>query len=439
MSIISYKDVKKHLTQSADKPFAPVYLIYGEEMLTKNAFDEILDALLPASLRNLNYEPLDGTQTTIHEAIGRINTYSLLPGSKVVALRDARLFYAGQDKQRLLERAKKAFDDDNIKKAAAHLRSLMGLLNLSYDDISKSNRQNSLGQGIQSGAGDVWLDEVIAYCKENNLAVSPVRDDCGVLQTAIEKGFPSNNHLIITTDIVDKRRNLFKTMSNQGVVIDCSVPKGDRRADKIAQESILVEKMNAMLKAANKSMSPATFSALYEKTGFDLRNFSSNLEKLINFVGDRQEINISDVEAVLQRTKVDPIYKLTNALADRNLEAAIFFLDSILAAGIHPLQVFAALINQTRKLLLAKDFAESAYGKVWQAACPYDLFQRRVIPAIVEYDRALLDHLIHQQAELIEEPASANTKSRIRSGVASWASLGDSCTITERILSRCQR
>ena len=216
----------------------------------------------------------------------------------------------------------------------------------------------------------------------------------------------------MTTDIVDKRRSLFKTISNQGVVIDCSVPKGDRRADKIVQESILVEKMDAMLKAANKSMSPATYSALYEKTGFDLRNFSSNLEKLINFVGDREKINISDVETVLQRTKADPLYELTNALAERNLGAALFFLDSILAAGIQPLQVFAALINQIRKLLLVKDFAESAYGKVWQAACPYDLFQRRVIPAIVEYDRALLDHLSRQQAELVEEPASANTKSR---------------------------
>ena len=412
MSIISYKDVQKYIAQTGVKSFAPIYLIYGEEMLTKNAFDEILDGLLPGSLRNLNYEPLDGTQTTIHEAIERVNTYSLLPGLKVVALRDARLFYAGQDKQRLLERAQKAFDDDNLEKAAAHLRNLMGLLNLSYDDISKPNRQRSLGQGVQSGVGDAWLDEVIAYCQENNLGVLPAKDDCGVLQAAVEKGFPSNNHLIITTDIVDKRRILFKTMSNLGIVIDCSVPKGDRRADKIAQESILVEKMNAMLKAANKSISPATYSALYEKTGFDLRNFSSNLEKLINFVGDRQEINVSDVEAVLRRTKVDPVYELTNALADRKLEKALFFLDSILAAGIHPLQVFAALINQTRKLLLVKDFAESAYGNVWQATCPYDLFQRQVIPAIVEYDRALLDHLSRQQADLVEIPASANTYSR---------------------------
>ena len=138
MPIINYKDLKQYLAELGNDPFAPVYLIYGEEMLTQNAFDELLDALVPASERNINYEPLDGTQENIHEVIRRVNTYSLLPGIKVIALRDSRIFYAGQDKDRLLDNAKKAYDDDHIKKAAGHLRGLMGLLSLSYEDIAKS-------------------------------------------------------------------------------------------------------------------------------------------------------------------------------------------------------------------------------------------------------------------------------------------------------------
>ena len=102
MPIISYKDVQNYISGPTDRPFAPVYLIFGEELLTRNAFNELLDALLPASSRDVNYEPLDGTQVNIHEALERVNTYSLLPGKKVVALRDTRLFYAGQDKERLI-------------------------------------------------------------------------------------------------------------------------------------------------------------------------------------------------------------------------------------------------------------------------------------------------------------------------------------------------
>ena len=400
MPIISYKDLKKYLAELGRNPFAPVYLIYGEEMLTQKAFDELLDALVPVSQRSINYEPLDGAQDNIHEAINRVNTYSLLPGTKVVALRDSRVFYAGQDKDRLLGNAKKAYDDDNLKKAAGHLRGLLGLLNLSYEDISKSSRPKILGQSSAPGGDDSWLDDIVVYCRENNLSVPVARDDSSTLQQAIEKGFPDNNHLIITTDMADKRRSLFKALSSRGVVIDCAVPKGNRRADRMVQESVLAERMREMLTAANKSMDPSTYAALYEMTGFDLRTFTSNLEKLISYVGDRTEISVKDVQSVLQRTKEDPIYELTGALADRKPDSALFYLDSILSAGIHPLQVFSALINQVRKLLLAKDFTQSPYGRDWQAACPYDYFQKRVIPAIVEFDRNLLEHLSERQAML---------------------------------------
>jgi DNA polymerase-3 subunit delta len=385
MPTISYKDLEKYLNERGDAPFAPVYLIFGEEMLVKGAFDALLEALLPASKRNTNYDPLDGAHENIHAVIAQANTYSLMPGTKVIALRDSRIFYAEQDRNRLLENAKKACRDD---------------------DLNRSSRKKSLGQGDAPAEDDDWLDALIVYCRENNLSVPAAADDGHILQLAVEKGFPKNNHLIITTDMADKRRALFKTLSSKGVVIDCSVPKGDRRADRIAQESVLVDTMNAMLAEGGKKMNRAAYLALYEMTGFDLRTFSSNLEKLISFVGDRPEITIVDVESALQRTKIDPIYELTNALTDRQAEAALVFLESVQSSGVHPLQIFSALINQVRKLLLVKDFVESPYGREWQAACPYDYFQKHVMPAIAEYDRQLLDHLDGRQAVLNKDGAA---------------------------------
>ena len=42
-------------------------------------------------------------------------------------------------------------------------------------------------------------------------------------------------------------------------------------------------------------------------------------------------ISVADVESVLKRTKKDPIYDLTNAIADRQIEKALFLLNSLLA------------------------------------------------------------------------------------------------------------
>ena len=186
------------------------------------------------------------------------------------------------------------------------------------------------------------------------------------------------------------------------------------RADRIAQESVLVETMKPLLEAGGKTMNRAAYSALQEMTGFDLRTFAGNLEKLISFVGDRPEITVADVESVLQRTKIDPIYELTNAVADRKLDEALLLLKSVQASGVHPLQAFAAIVNQIRKLLLVRDFIESPYGRQWQTACPYDYFQKQVLPAVGEYDRQLLDELDNWQALLEQDSAPSAAGTAVR-------------------------
>ena len=411
MPLIRHKEMEKYLRDRGDDPFFNVYLIYGEEVLTKGVFDALLNAMIPVSKRNINYEPLDGTHENIHEVINRVNTFSLLPGTKVVALRESKIFYGRQDKAQLLDNAKKAFEDNNIKKAAEHILSMMGIFDLSFEDMDKPSRKKILGSPNAGETDDVWLDEIMAYCRQHDRTVPVARDDCRVLKRAVEKGFPKHNHLIITTDTVDKRRGLYKSISDKGMVVDCSVPKGARRADQIAQEAVLVEKMNAILAAGDKTMNQTTYLALYEMTGFDLRTFCHNLEKLVNWVGDRVEITIKDVTSVLKRTKQDPIYELTNALADRSSDSALFFLDSLLSSGIHPLQVLTALINQIRKLLLAKGFTNSPQGKEWQRGCTYTYFQKQIIPAIVDYDRKLMDQLKTWQTMLNDEANSQSNGS----------------------------
>ncbi|MGD2186092.1 MAG: hypothetical protein PVI71_08190 [Desulfobacterales bacterium] len=396
MPEINHKLLKKYLkdlTGDPAKQFSPVYLIFGEELLVKTAYDILLGSLLPAGNRTANYVPVDGMIENIYDVIERVNTYSLLSGTKVVAMRESRIFYTKQDKSRLLEIAKKAYDDDDLKKAANYFLNLMGNMNLSLEDVEKSNRDKALKLDPAMAQDDEWLDDIIGYCQENKLTIPEPADDAEVLQKAIEKGFPRNNHLLITTDRVDKRRGLYKVIKSQGIVIDCAIPKGDRRADRMAQEDVLAEKMAEILKSNLKEMDQGAYRALLDMTGFDLRTFCGNLEKLIHYVGKRKTITVADVELVLKRTKKDPIYDFTNAIADRHIEKSLFFLSSLLGADFHPLQVLSAIVNQIRRLVLAKDFTKSPQAKDWHAGISYKLFQQNIMPSIVTYDRSLLNTL----------------------------------------------
>ena len=397
MPEIHYKELNEYLKNLKEnqkaKGFAPVYLIYGEALLYKSALETLLDVLLPKKDRSFNYDVLDGTNSHIEEVVERINTYSLLAETKVVAICDSKIFYTKQDEGQLLQKAKEAYDTQNIKESATLLLSLLGILNLSFDDVSETNRIKSLNLDSEKSSDHEWLDKVIKFCKENSLFIPSEKDNVDILQQAIDKGFPKRNHLIITTDVVDKRRKLFKIIKKIGMIIDCSVPKGDRRADKIEQEAVLSERMEVLLGRYEKTMDKGAYRTMYEMTGFDIGTFSDNLEKLISYVGDRKRITAEDVAFVLKRTKKDPIYELTNAIADRDIDKSLFFLNSLLMENFHPLQILASMTNQIRKLLVIKDFAESPHAKSWYPEMQFAQFKNNVMTSVLSYNEELLDQI----------------------------------------------
>jgi DNA polymerase-3 subunit delta len=395
MTIINYQELEKYIQDKDVDQFAPVFLIYGEELLCKEAMETLLNALIPGRGRSLNYESFEGSSVDIHEVAARMNTFSLLSGKKVVSIIDSKIFYSKQDQEKILEKVKQEYDQNNIKRAATHLLTLLGLLNLTFDDFHQTN-QGKTYKKISGRIGDKkWLGEIIDYGIENKLAVPSAEDKSKQLQVAIDKGFPKGNHLIITTDFVDKRKSLYKSIQNNGIIIDCFVPQGDRKADKLAQEEVLRKKMKSILAQNNKTMSQNAYLAAYKMTGFDLRTFSNSLDKLISYVGKRKNITAEDVEHVLKRTKKDPIYEFTNAITDKNIESALFYLDSLLTGGDidHPLQLLAAMINQIRRLLIIKDFTGSNGGRVWFAGCGYNHFQTNVMPEIIKHDKAFLQNM----------------------------------------------
>ena len=96
MAEISYQQLASHLKdldKSAGGGGPAVYLIHGEDLIVASVFDEILRRLLPAAQGSLNYEPFDGASADIGDVLAAVNTFSLMPGTKVVALRDARIFH----------------------------------------------------------------------------------------------------------------------------------------------------------------------------------------------------------------------------------------------------------------------------------------------------------------------------------------------------------
>jgi len=372
------------ITKAKREAAAPVYLLYGDEFLYKSAFKALLEALLSPHQKSLNYEALDGSTADIHELVARLNTFPLLPGAKVICVHDTQIFYSQTSIDDLVLKSKEAFEKQDLKRSARYFVGALSVAGLSLDDLCHGGSDEclelALGKSfrVYQKAADGWPRQVIDCCLHEPWSMPAHREDADVLNEAIRAGFPKTNHLILTGEFVDKHRKLYRTIKQIGVVVDCSIAQGDKAVDKRQQREILRAHMMQTLGHASKTMAPAGFEVLYEKTGGGLRNFNSELEKLIAFVGDRKEILADDVQEASEKTKQDPIYELSNAIGHRDAPKALLLVQSLLKAKFIPLQILSAATNQVRKMILLTDFIRSVPGCGWKRGMSYGAFQKSV-------------------------------------------------------------
>jgi DNA polymerase-3 subunit delta len=411
-----YKALPDLLAEIKGGTVRPVYLLYGDEFVYKSAFRSLLDAIIPPDHQDLNYEAVDGASESIYGVIQRLNTFPMIPSAKVIAVHETRVFYSSVVISDFFQRSQEAFEAENLKECAHYFLHMLSMAGMSIDDaqernwkgISNKDLREYLEVQAEEKEGEGWLNQVISYCIQDKLAVPVFQDDAEVLNDAIQTGYPETNHLVLTADIVDKRRKLYKTIKKVGIVVDCSVPKGDRKADKQKQEAALRGHMKNALKKAGKTMAPGGFEVLYEKIGANIRSFSTELDKVVTFVGEREEISASDVETTSERTKEDPIYEMSNAVAERDTPKALFFLNSLLQNNVYPLQVLAVVANQIRKLILAKDFIHGMSESGWKKDLSYKGFEKAVLPKLEKREPDILTSNVHPYAVYMTFRQSSN-------------------------------
>jgi DNA polymerase-3 subunit delta len=329
---------------------------------------------------------LDGTAVTAEDVVGRLNTFPLFPGSKVVTVHDARVFYSKAGVEELAKKSIAAFDKQDLETASRHFVNMLSLGGISFDEL----KQHGIEGLIKSGVTDrldvdkdkqaVWVNQLVDFCESREMAVPTDTGADQVMDKAIVSGFPERNHLVLVTDFVDKRKRIYKTIKRLGVVVDCSVPQGSNRSNEQERLTLLRGHARDVMAGAGKKGAPGLVEALYEKTGASLRSFDSELRKLIDFVGQRERLELDDVASALEKSKQDPIYELGNAVAEKDVSKALYYLDNLLIWDFHPLQILSAIVNQFRKLVLGKEMIDVLMGGRWDDRLDFPGFQRTVWP-----------------------------------------------------------
>ena len=363
---------------------APCYLIYGdEEYLVEDAMNRIIDGILPQDQKDLNLFHMEGEDGDIDAICDSILTPPLIPGRKVVLVRNTHLFYSKASSSDVVREITSNIEKEPRRAAIAFISlieiagwSLEELKDEQWKKISDDDWRSAIGGTAETDRGK-WLPKVIDLCDRLEITGRGKLGDTDKLGEVLKGGIPDGNCLVMTAGTADKRKKLFKTMKDVGVVLPFSMAKNESE-----QKGLFKDRIRDVLAKRGKRLAQDAFLSLGEKTGFKLRDSLKEIEKLIVHVGDRETIDRNDIDAVVEKTTEDSVFDLTSAIVGKNAGKALQILQQLLDQGVNHILILAMIAREVRLLLQGNIILESGEIPSFRPGMDYRTFQAGIYPSV---------------------------------------------------------
>jgi len=237
--------------------------------------------------------------------------------------------------------------------------------------------------GEEADEREKWLPALVEMCSQSGVSAEPETGGEEEINRVLQEGLPDGNCLVITAEVVDRRKKLFKTVSEKGVVLNFQQAKG-----RTGQKSRLFEETKEFLRQRGVDIEPKALNTLATKTGADLRTTMAELEKLIAYGEGKPSITERDVEEAVEKSGEASLFVVTASLVEKNLSGAVSAVRELLGQGIHPLAIVAMVVREYRLLLHAKALVMSGKIQGFDRGTDYGRFQKVVQPLLKELSSA---------------------------------------------------
>lgn len=111
------------------------------------------------------------------------------------------------------------------------------------------------------------------------------------------------------------------------------------------------------------TITPDAIRVLQGSAGNSLQNLSTEIDKLLLNLGQRNKIEVSDVEEIIGTSKQYNIFELCDAIAAKQLQSSLFILNHLLQLGEAPGLIITMLNRHFTRLLLVKELVEQRIGE----------------------------------------------------------------------------
>ncbi|MBC8209126.1 MAG: DNA polymerase III subunit delta [Desulfobulbaceae bacterium] len=384
MTIIKRNELKAGLVELAREGGPQLFLFFGERYLCREAAEQ-LEAELIRQQGGLVHA-VDGDQEDPLRTLGSLMTYSLLPGAQVYRVTDSRLFQSRVKTGDLWNKAEKAQAEGRSGPAQRQLLRLVEVAGFDSQD-RLGGLTSSLWKeifGFAKPAGDLaWADELLADAGPQQVKGGDQATLNDRYLAAFEQGWPTQNILLLISEQVDKRLQLFKGLKKHGLVVDCSVAQGAGAAARRDQDAVLQEMVARTLSFHRKKMASPVLDQLLERVGFHPEAVVMEVEKLALSVEERPQITAEDLDNMIGRTREDALYELTEVFGRGQLDRTLTICHRLLDNGIHALAILATMRNFLRRLLIIRTLQLQPVPR-WQSRMQARQFQDQYLPILKE-------------------------------------------------------
>lgn len=338
----------------------PVYLLCGEEsFLIEGTLKQMLDHLLPPEIRDFNLTFLDGSDITIREILSQVDLYPVISKWRVVVVRDAPFFKAQQRTTpiTLLRNAFKIEITDPQKSISTMAKILeIGSQQIAEQHFDFTNAVEALINELGTKLTDEergFLERLpeIAQQLDIHATETGAADDIDLLLEWLQADLPKNSVLIfIVHGPVNARNRVVKAIESVGRYISFD----PARANPSLKEDPLYKKVSEKFNEFNKQITPRAFTQLRTRTGGDMHTIAEAINKIIDFVGNKRQIDEHDIQNIVTQNTFDSIFDLTDAIGRRSVGQALKSLHEVLANGRDPIPINSMIMRQLRFTLQAK-------------------------------------------------------------------------------------
>jgi DNA polymerase-3 subunit delta len=424
MSVTTREDLSEVLAEIEAGRLVPIYLLFGDSYLVTSALTELTERLIPEAQRSTNLQIVDGAQADFRAILEGLNTFALFSGRKVAVVLSSPILSSRADLPGLFARTRAAFEAGTLDVAGRSLLEALAYAGWSLDDVASGAWREIPTQlwqqtfGVDRDGPDTeWIETVVTHAMSKGMAPPERRDEAALLEAALHRGFPANHSLVITADAVDKRRSLYRLIADKGVAVDLTLATGTGKEARSQQDAVIRGIVRETLTPAGKTIEPDALALLMDRVGSNLWALSNQLQQLISFVGPESTIHREHVETVSQPVREEALYELTGTATSGDCARALAHLSRLLDQGYHGLQILAALTNEVRRLVAARDLIDTRLQGRLDPGISYGAFQKTVYPLLkagleagspmksmhpFALHKLLMRSVTFQQAELIK-------------------------------------